>query len=75
MTRVMTSPISGSAICAAEAIACAEANLCRDLIPDESDHAGQGQKPKVCQRPWMNEPLNRLTKSDEGTDEDREHDS
>ena len=60
---------------AGESIAGAKPNLGRDLIADEPDDTGEGKQPKVGQRPWVKEPLNRLPQRDQRTDEDRENNS
>jgi len=49
---------------APEAIPRAKPNLGRDLISDEPDDTSEGKEPKVGQRPWVKEPLNRLPQRD-----------
>ena len=58
-----------------KAIPGAKPNLGRDLISDEPDDTGEGKQPKVSQRPWVKEPLNRLPQRDQRTDEDRQNNS
>jgi hypothetical protein len=56
----------------AEAIPSAKAYLRSDLVSYESDDPSEGEKPEVGQGPWVDQPLDGLTKSDKGADEDRE---
>jgi tetratricopeptide (TPR) repeat protein len=49
--------------------------LRRDLVTDEADDAGGGQQPEMGERTRVDETLDRLNESDEGADEDGEHDA
>jgi hypothetical protein len=52
-----------------------EAYLRSDLVSYESDDPSEGEQPEVGQRPWVDQPLDGLTKSDKGADEDCENHS
>src|SRR5438876_2349173 len=59
----------------AQPISGAKTYLCSDLVSDEPDDTSERKEPEVRQRPRVDEPLDGLSKRDEGADEDREHDS
>jgi hypothetical protein len=58
-----------------QALASPRANLRRDLIPDEADHAGRCEQPQVRERVRVDEAQERLHERHAGACEDREHDS
>lgn len=55
---------------ALQAVAGAEADLCGDLVTDETDHAGSSEQPEMGKIVRVNEALDCLAECDECADED-----
>jgi hypothetical protein len=56
-----------------ETTTCTKANLGGDLVPDEPNRAGGGERPEMSEVLGVEEALDRLVQGDAGGDEDRQH--